>query len=89
MKVTIRVEETLKYTSDIVVELPYGVTEGDLNNQLDIIQRKVDSASGDYEEVAEELSELGYEVKETTTSFPSSPDFDELEITDYVVHKDD
>lgn len=91
MKITIRVEEKLTYTSDITVELPYGVSEEELNNQLDEIQHEVNrlSGGGNYEDVAEELLELGYDVRETITSFPSSPDFVELEITDYVIHKDD
>ncbi|MBX9158672.1 hypothetical protein [Bacillus cereus] len=82
-KVVISVEETIKYRSDITVEVPDGLSEKELNSILDKVEDK-HKYDGGAKDIAHTLKQNhGFNVVEVASGFPDSPSSSESEIEDF------
>lgn len=79
-KVTLKVDEILKYTREVVIEVPDDMTEEDLNNALDEAQRRADCVE-DFVSRLTRNSEIV--AKEPWDDSTDSPDSVEVECDDY------
>jgi hypothetical protein len=82
MKVRITVEETLKYTDEIVVEQPNTMDDEEFEEILQRAERSI-GYDGSAKDLAYVLKEkYGIKVIIQSDNFPDSPDSSELEIVD-------
>ncbi|EJR25252.1 MULTISPECIES: hypothetical protein [Bacillus cereus group] len=78
-KVTLEIEETLKFVDEIVVEVPETLTEDQLQDVLNKLERECGDASS--KDVAFSLKEkYGFQIVGQSYSFPDAPSSHELEI---------
>lgn len=77
-KATLGIEETLRYKRSMVIEIPDEMTESELNNILDKVQAKADTAS-DIPYLIEKLK-VGIVIKKMPDTDTSSPSYTDTEI---------
>ncbi|MGG3873207.1 hypothetical protein [Brevibacillus laterosporus] len=78
-KVRLTIEETLRYTRDMVIEIPDDMGVKGLGNLLNRTENNADSAE-DFQEI---LKQQGVNVLKGPDSFMDSPDRQEVECVDY------
>lgn len=81
-KVTIQVEETVRYENEIVVIQPDGMTDDDFDNVLGKAERENAVFHGGVYDLAMILERDGIEVLPQSFNFPGNPLTSELEIVD-------
>lgn len=81
-KVTLYVQETLKYTRDVVVEVPDNMTDGQLEYLLDKVQSRAESV----DDAVYALRDRGINLCEPYDTDLDSPSHCEIEIDDYQWH---
>lgn len=81
-RIKLRIEESVTYESEGVIEVPDDLTESQLNTILDDTQKKVyDCQAGD---VFYHLNrDHGFKTVSQSSGFPDSPSDSQLEITEY------
>lgn len=81
MKVRLTVEETVRYQTEVVIEQPETMSDEELNNILDRVERQCRHDSGpDIAFVLEK--EYGIKIHKVSSGFPDNPCDSELEIID-------
>ncbi|QIW88663.1 hypothetical protein P59_065 [Bacillus phage P59] len=82
MKVRITVEETLKYTDEIIVEQPESMSDADFDKVIEQAERSVgyDGTAKDLAYVLEER--FGLKIVDQSENFPENPMSNDFEIID-------
>lgn len=82
MYLKIRVDDTLRYSSDIIVEVPNNISDNEIAHLLETAQENLIKPAN-YEDVVYEIEQQGYTVIESVSGYPNNPDNTECEITEY------
>jgi hypothetical protein len=85
-KVTVKIEDTIKYIEEITVEIPDDMTDNDV---YELAQRAVEKyPDGSAKDVAQVLeSDNGLKVVEQSNNFPNDPQSSDLYVDDTYYYK--
>ena len=83
-RVSITIEEVVKYTDEVIVVQPDNMSDNDFDKLLNRAERTCKRTGGSASDFAIILEELGLEVAEYSTSFPDCPSDVEFEILDVI-----
>jgi hypothetical protein len=81
MKVRLTIDETVRYQSTIIIEQPEDMTDDELEEILEKVNRLC-HIDGSVQDVAIALEKYGIHVVKVNNSFPGEPSGSELEIID-------
>ncbi|PGU98934.1 hypothetical protein [Bacillus thuringiensis] len=81
VKIKLKIEETVKYEDEIIIEVPKTVTKEQFDGILDKLEKEYNSDTS--KDVAHALKEkYGFTITKQSYSFPDAPSSHELEIVD-------
>jgi len=82
----LKIENTVKYTSEIIVKVPTYCSEEELAEHIEALKKKINSTD-DFNQIVIVIEDYGFDIEETLTGFPNHPDIIASGIVDYEVNK--